>query len=152
MIGQHQAGFTSAIILAMITLLIGYESFSRILSAVSIHFAEAIPIAFLGLAVNVASAWLLAGGDYHHGHHRELGCATERSAATPSGHVINSAPLSVLWTLIVFSTIPKSSSFFSNCPTMPSCSSMPSALGPRPAFPSDSGLRCVQMCIRVELK
>jgi Co/Zn/Cd efflux system component len=52
----------------MITLLIGYESFARILSAVSIHFAEAIPIAFLGLAVNVAGAWLLADGDYHHGH------------------------------------------------------------------------------------
>ena len=52
----------------MITLLINYESFSRILSPVPIHFAEAIPIAFLGLAVNVASAWLLAGGDHHHGH------------------------------------------------------------------------------------
>jgi Co/Zn/Cd efflux system component len=70
-IGQHQAGFTSAIVLAVITLLINYESFSRILSPVSIHFAEAIPIAFLGLAVNVASAWLLAGGDHHHGHNRE---------------------------------------------------------------------------------
>src|SRR5580692_2784671 len=32
------AGFTSAIILAMIALLIGYKSISRILSPVSIHF------------------------------------------------------------------------------------------------------------------
>jgi cation diffusion facilitator family transporter len=62
------AGFTSAIILAMIALLIGYESVSRILSPVPIHFAEAIPIAGLGLAVNVASAWLLSGGDRGHGH------------------------------------------------------------------------------------
>jgi cation diffusion facilitator family transporter len=62
------AGFTSAIILAMIALLIGYESISRLLSPVPIHFAEAIPIACLGLAVNVASAWLLSGGDHHHGH------------------------------------------------------------------------------------
>jgi cation diffusion facilitator family transporter len=62
------AGFTSAIILAMIALLIGYESISRILNPVPIHFAEAIPIACLGLAVNVASAWLLTGGDHHHGH------------------------------------------------------------------------------------
>src|SRR5580658_8083250 len=38
------AGFTSAIILAMIALLIGYESISRILNPVPIHFAEAIPI------------------------------------------------------------------------------------------------------------
>ena len=62
------AGFTSAIILAMIALLIGYESVIRFFSPVPIHFAQAIPIAVVGLAVNVASAWLLSGGDHHHGH------------------------------------------------------------------------------------
>jgi cation diffusion facilitator family transporter len=62
------AGFTSAIILAMIALLIGYESIQRLLDPIPIHFTEAIPIAVLGLAVNVASAWLLSGGDHHHGH------------------------------------------------------------------------------------
>ena len=50
------AGFTSAIILAMIALLIGYEAVSRLFEPVAIHFAEAIPIAGLGLAVNIASA------------------------------------------------------------------------------------------------
>jgi cation diffusion facilitator family transporter len=64
------AGFTSAIILAMIALLIGYESISRVFAPVPIRFAEAIPIACLGLAVNIASAWLLSrgGGHHHHGH------------------------------------------------------------------------------------
>ena len=62
------AGFTSAIILAMIALLIAYESVSRLFTPVAIHFAEAIPIACLGLAVNIASAWLLSGGGHHHGH------------------------------------------------------------------------------------
>src|SRR5947207_1757101 len=62
------AGFTSAIVLAMIALLIGYEAVSRIFAPVPIHFAEAIPIACLGLAVNVASAWLLSGGHYDHDH------------------------------------------------------------------------------------
>ncbi|MDR3411400.1 MAG: CDF family Co(II)/Ni(II) efflux transporter DmeF, partial [Formivibrio sp.] len=62
------AGFTSAIILAMISLLIGYEAISRIFAPVPIHFAEAIPIAFLGLGVNVVSAWLLSGGGHHHHH------------------------------------------------------------------------------------
>src|ERR1700678_2737735 len=71
------AGFTSAIILAMIALLIGYESISRILNPVPIHFAEAIPIACLGLAVNVASAWLLSGGDHHHGHSHSHGLLQE---------------------------------------------------------------------------
>jgi cation diffusion facilitator family transporter len=60
------AGFTSAIVLAMIALLIGYEAISRFLSPVPIHFDEAIPIAVVGLLVNLASVWLL-GGD-HHGH------------------------------------------------------------------------------------
>ena len=62
------AGFTSAIVLAMIALLIGYEGVSRLLDPVPIHFGEAIPIAVLGLCVNVASAWLLSGGDHGHGY------------------------------------------------------------------------------------
>ena len=61
------AGYSSAIVLAMIALLIGYEAVSRLLNPVAISFNEAIPIAVLGLAVNVASAWLLSGG-HHHGH------------------------------------------------------------------------------------
>jgi cation diffusion facilitator family transporter len=60
------AGFTSAIALAMIALLIGYEAVSRFLSPVPIHFGEAIPIAVVGLLVNLASVWLLSGD--HHGH------------------------------------------------------------------------------------
>jgi cation diffusion facilitator family transporter len=61
------AGYSSAIVLAMIAVLIGYEAVSRLLNPVAISFNEAIPIAVLGLAVNVASAWLLSGG-HHHGH------------------------------------------------------------------------------------
>ena len=60
------AGFTSAIVLAMIALLIGYEAVSRFLSPVPIHFGQAIPIAVVGLLVNIASVWLLS--DDHHGH------------------------------------------------------------------------------------
>lgn len=60
------AGFSSALILALIALLIGYESFVRLLSPVTIHFEEAIVVAILGLGVNLLSAWLLS--DSHHGH------------------------------------------------------------------------------------
>jgi cation diffusion facilitator family transporter len=79
------AGFASAIILAMIALLIGYEAIIRAIDPVPIHFAEAIPIAGLGLVVNIVSAWLLAGGhDHHHGHavahnHDEAHAITTRS-------------------------------------------------------------------------
>src|SRR3978361_1816994 len=61
------AGYSSAIVLAMIALLIAYEAVSRLLNPVPISFNEEIPIAVLGLLVNVASAWLLSGG-HHHGH------------------------------------------------------------------------------------
>src|SRR6202045_3184196 len=61
------AGFSSAIVLAMIAALIGYEAIVRFLSPIPIRFAEAIPIAVVGLMVNIVSAWLLSGGE-HHGH------------------------------------------------------------------------------------
>ena len=66
------AGYSSAIVLAMIALLIGYEAVSRLLEPVAISFNEAIPIAVLGLVVNVVSAWLLSGG-HHHGHGHDHG-------------------------------------------------------------------------------
>jgi cation diffusion facilitator family transporter len=64
------AGFASAIILAIIALLIGYEALIRFIWPVPIHYSEAIPIAALGLIVNVASVLLLSGGghDHRHGH------------------------------------------------------------------------------------
>lgn len=64
------AGYSSAIILAMIALLIGYESALRLLNPVSISFDQAIAIAVIGLVVNLASAWLLRD-DHDHGHHSE---------------------------------------------------------------------------------
>src|SRR5258708_12611157 len=53
------AGFSSAIVLAMMALLIGYEAVARLLSPVPIHFGEAIPIAVLTLFANIPSVRLL---------------------------------------------------------------------------------------------
>jgi cation diffusion facilitator family transporter len=61
------AAFSSAIILGMIALGVAYESLLRLGHPVSIHFREAIPIAALGLCVNLLSAWLLRA-EHHHGH------------------------------------------------------------------------------------
>ncbi len=61
------AAFSSALILAMIALLIGYESVTRLIQPVPINFDEALPIAALGLCVNIASAWLLRD-DHTHTH------------------------------------------------------------------------------------
>src|ERR1700735_439358 len=61
------AAFSSAIILGMIALGIAYESVMRLTSPIAIHFREAIPIAALGLCVNIASAWLLRD-EHDHAH------------------------------------------------------------------------------------
>jgi cation diffusion facilitator family transporter len=86
------AGYSSAIVLAMIALLIGYEAVSRLLEPVAISFNEAIPIAVLGLVVNVASAWLLSGGHHHghghaHGHHH--GHAEEPRRIALGRHILD---------------------------------------------------------------
>ncbi len=63
------AGFASAIILALVALLIAWESVVRLGAPVPIRFNEAITVAAIGLAVNLVSAWLLHGGGGHGDHH-----------------------------------------------------------------------------------
>jgi cation diffusion facilitator family transporter len=67
------ASFASAIVLAMIAILIGYESVVRLVHPVTIAYDEAIAVAVLGLAVNLTSAWLLRDDHvhHHHGHDRD---------------------------------------------------------------------------------
>jgi len=92
------AGFASAIILAMIALLIGYEAVSRLFAPVPIRFAEAIPIAFSGLAVNIASAWILSGGraGHSHGHAHSHGPAHSRHDQDESKRIATQAGAVIL--------------------------------------------------------
>jgi cation diffusion facilitator family transporter len=62
------AGFSSAVILTIVALLIGYESIGRLIWPVPIEFDHAIPIAALGLVVNLVTAWMLYDEDHHHHH------------------------------------------------------------------------------------
>lgn len=62
------AGFASAVALALVALMIGYESATRIVNPVTIGYNEALLIAVVGLAVNLVSAWLLGGEGHAHGH------------------------------------------------------------------------------------
>ncbi|MCB0362029.1 MAG: CDF family Co(II)/Ni(II) efflux transporter DmeF, partial [Bdellovibrionales bacterium] len=96
-------GYTSAIVLAMIALLMGIESVSRFFSPVEIQFKEAILVAVVGLIVNVISALLLSHDDHGHTHahshdgkhhdHRDHHDHNIRSAYV---HVIADALTSVL--------------------------------------------------------
>jgi cation diffusion facilitator family transporter len=86
------AAFSSAIVLAMIALLIGYESVLRLVHPVRIAFHEAIPIAALGLGVNLVSAWLLRDehehehGDHEHGDHEHRHGHPHAAAGHHHGH------------------------------------------------------------------
>lgn len=63
------AAFASAIVLALVALLIGWESFVRLANPIPISFNQAIMVAVIGLVVNLVSAWLLRDDyDHHHGH------------------------------------------------------------------------------------
>jgi cation diffusion facilitator family transporter len=90
------AGFASAVVLAMVALMIGYESALRLFQPVPIHYAEATSIAVAGLAVNLLSAWLL-GGDRHHDHHdHDHGDHHDHNIRAAFWHVVADAFTSVL--------------------------------------------------------
>jgi cation diffusion facilitator family transporter len=62
------AGFASALVLAIIALGIAVASVNRLFHPGLVAYTEALWIAVIGLAVNLASAWLLGGSEHHHGH------------------------------------------------------------------------------------
>ncbi|CAB5118672.1 Cobalt/zinc/cadmium resistance protein CzcD [Olavius algarvensis associated proteobacterium Delta 3] len=65
-------GFASAIVLAIIAVLMGAEAVVRLLTPKPIQFNEAIFVAVIGLGVNLVSAWLLRERhDHSHGHGSE---------------------------------------------------------------------------------
>lgn len=58
------AGYTSGVALGMVALWMGAESITRIVDRGHVNFGDALPVAVVGLAINLVCAWLL-----HHDHH-----------------------------------------------------------------------------------
>lgn len=101
------AGFASAVVLALVALLIGWESLARLARPIRIDFDQAIAVAAVGLAVNLACAWLLKDdhahhghGHHHHGHddghHHAHGEARDNNLRAAYLHVLADALTSVL--------------------------------------------------------
>jgi cation diffusion facilitator family transporter len=93
------AGFASALVLGLIALGIGAESIMRLFEPITVAFGTATWIACVGLAVNIASAFLLSGGhhhdhgsDHHHHHHK----GQDNNLRSAYVHVIADALTSVL--------------------------------------------------------
>jgi len=71
-------GFTSAIALAIVALMMLVESVHRIIEPTNIQFNAAIAVAVIGLIVNIVSAFILKdhhdhshGHSHHHDHHHD---------------------------------------------------------------------------------
>ena len=64
-------GYTNAIVLAVVAVWMIYEAGLRLWEPLPIRFAEALPVAVVGLFVNVASMVLLHAGGHEHGHGHE---------------------------------------------------------------------------------
>lgn len=93
------AGFASAIALALVAVLIGWESLQRLANPVPIHFGQAMGVAVLGLGVNLLSAWLLGGGHHHHhdhDHDHDHPAAQDNNLRAAYLHVLADALTSVL--------------------------------------------------------
>jgi cation diffusion facilitator family transporter len=101
------AGYTSAIALAIASLIMMTESISRLADPERIDYASSLPVAVVGLAVNLLSIWLLHGhedgdaddsdhhhdGGLHHGAHHHHHDHNHRAAVL---HVIADALTSTL--------------------------------------------------------
>lgn len=70
--------YTSAVVLAIVALGIGYEAIDRFINPMPIQYAEAMGVAALGLGVNIIAALLLQedhgyGHGHDHSHHHNHG-------------------------------------------------------------------------------
>lgn len=97
-------GYTSAIALAVVALVMSVESVQRLFNPQVIHFNEAIGVATLGLLINVICAFLLhnhhdhhddASGHRHHRHH-------DHNLKAAYLHVLADALTSVLAIIALF--------------------------------------------------
>ena len=64
-------GYSSAILLMVVAIVMGFSSIERLFNPVIIYYNDAIGIAVVGLMVNLVCAWLLHDdhSEYHHSHH-----------------------------------------------------------------------------------
>ncbi|MBV8799700.1 MAG: cation transporter [Alphaproteobacteria bacterium] len=85
------AAFASAIALGVIALAVAAESIERLIAPVPVEYSSALPIAALGLLVNLASAFLLKDDRHEHVHH-----AHDHNLRAAYVHVVADAATSLL--------------------------------------------------------
>lgn len=67
----YLAGFANAVALAIVAVLIGWESVQRLFTPETVDYASALPLAVLGLVVTLVCVAILRPGAGGHGHDRD---------------------------------------------------------------------------------
>src|ERR1051325_10754833 len=88
------AAFASAVVLGMIALGVAAESIGRFFVSIAIDYGSALPIAGVGLCVNLASAFILR--DRHHDEEHHRGRAHDHNLRAAYLHVLADAATSLL--------------------------------------------------------
>ena len=90
-------GFSSAVALAVVALVMVAESLERIMNPETIHFNQAIAVAGIGLLVNVISAFMLRDEHGHgHSHHHDHDHHHDHNLRAAYMHVLADAMTSLL--------------------------------------------------------
>jgi cation diffusion facilitator family transporter len=96
-------GWSSAVVLAIVALLMAIESFKRLILPKAIQFNEAIVVAVLGLMVNLISAFLLQAHHYHdHDHNSHDTTHHDHNLRGAYLHVLADALTSLLAIIALF--------------------------------------------------
>lgn len=88
-------GFTSAVALGMVALMMVVESCSRFFAPVDIHYRQSILVAAVGLGVNIISAMILHE-KHPHGHHHNDEHGKDHNLLAAYFHVLADALTSLL--------------------------------------------------------
>lgn len=68
------AGYTSGVLLAIVAIWMAKEGIEHLIVHPEVDYRDALPVAAVGLVVNIVSAYLLSRGHhYEHGHHHGHG-------------------------------------------------------------------------------
>jgi cation diffusion facilitator family transporter len=95
------AGYSSAILLMVVAIFMVFQSVQRLFNPVEIFYNEAIPIAILGLLVNLICAWLLHDDGHHH-HHEHGDHHHDLNQKAAFLHVVADAVTSVFAIIALF--------------------------------------------------
>ncbi|MBS1150709.1 MAG: cation efflux system protein [Myxococcaceae bacterium] len=89
------AGYTSAAFLIGVALFVAWEGIQRLMVPEAVRFADALPVAVLGLVVNLVCAWLLDVPHSHdHAHSRVRPRPHLRITALPTSATTGSTQVS----------------------------------------------------------